>query len=91
MTKVEVSKCCNAIAYEDYKTNKKGEDIDIWVCDKCKKECEVELECETCLGTGTVDQMGYVYPGEPHMAPIDTGRCPDCSCDDYDDDNRDDQ
>lgn len=89
MTKIEVSNCCDALAYEDYKTNKKGEDIDIWICDKCKKECEVRLECETCLGTGEVDEMEAVYPGEPHMAPIGTGRCPDCCSYEDDFDNSD--
>lgn len=35
--------------------------------------------CETCDGTGEVTTMEYVYPGEPHMAPIGTAPCPDCS------------
>jgi len=34
--------------------------------------------CQTCGGTGEVSAMGYVYPGEPHMADIDTAPCPDC-------------
>lgn len=35
-------------------------------------------KCQTCGGTGEVDTMEQVYPGEPHMAPIGTGKCPDC-------------
>lgn len=87
MTQIEISKCCKAIAMEGYKKNSNGEDseIEIWICSKCRKECQVEKVCENCLGTGTVDKMGYVYPGEAHMAPIDSGRCPECCADDYDD------
>lgn len=36
---------------------------------------KVEEVCAHCLGTGEVSIMDYVYPGEPHMAPIGTKRC----------------
>lgn len=31
--------------------------------------------CEFCGGSGEVETMEYVYPGEPHMAPIGTQKC----------------
>lgn len=31
--------------------------------------------CAYCLGTGEVEKMVPVYPGEPHMAGIDTEPC----------------
>lgn len=34
--------------------------------------------CETCGNTGEVRTMEAVYPGEPHMADVGTGPCPDC-------------
>lgn len=88
MTKIQVSKCCKASIIEDEQIIN-GESKDLNTCYKCKKECEIEEVCETCLGTGEVDVMEYVYPGEPHMAPIDTGRCPDCYSDESDFDNSD--
>ena len=37
-------------------------------------------ECEFCGGTNgehhDIVTMEYVYPGEPHMAPIGTRDCP---------------
>lgn len=37
-------------------------------------------ECEFCGGANgehhDITTMEYVYPGEPHMAPIGTQRCP---------------
>lgn len=71
-----ISKCCREEATEDYKPHPKDkyEDIDIWVCSKCKKECEVEV-CADCLGTGEVTTMEAVYAGEPHIAPIGTRTC----------------
>lgn len=35
--------------------------------------------CRTCGGTGEVRTMEQVYAGEPHMADVGTGRCPDCN------------
>lgn len=56
-------------------------------------EDEESEVCETCGGTGEVDRMEAVYPGEPHMASIDTQPCPDCSIrndeDDYEPDDED--
>jgi len=37
-----------------------------------------KFNCDTCEDTGEVRVMGYVYPGEPHMADVDTAPCPDC-------------
>lgn len=41
---------------------------------------ESSEECEYCGGTDgehhMVRQMGYVWPGEPHMADIDEVQCP---------------
>lgn len=34
--------------------------------------------CATCGGTGEVSRMEAVYPGEPHMADVGIGPCPDC-------------
>lgn len=31
--------------------------------------------CELCEGDGWVAVYGYVYPNEPHQAPIDTQTC----------------
>lgn len=35
--------------------------------------------CETCGGDGKISAPGYVYPGEPHIADIETQPCPDCT------------
>jgi len=57
-------------------------------CSECFKEENADRErlevCETCGGTGEVSCMEAVYPGEPHMAPIGTERCPDCNMPDFD-------
>lgn len=85
MTTKEISVCCKADVTEDYKPHPrdKHEDIDIYVCDKCKLECEVESVCELCNGTGKVSQSEAVYPGEPHMADIGESTC-ECSVRDDD-------
>lgn len=58
---------------------------------------EPKEACGSCGGSGEVTTMEYVYPGEPHMAPV--GIAP-CRCrwddddepeDDWDDDDRDDE
>lgn len=41
-------------------------------------ECGAEEVCEHCGGEGEVSAMGQVYPGEPHMADIETEPCPFC-------------
>lgn len=71
-----ISKCCRVEAREDYKPHPrdKHEDIDIWVCTKCEKECEVEEVCGFCLGTGevSVDEDD----GEGHTARgVGTRKC----------------
>lgn len=78
METISISKCCRVEANEDYKQDPrdKYEDIDIWVCSKCHKECEVEQVCALCLGTGEIVTSEQVYPGEPHMADIGTAVCP---------------
>lgn len=83
---IYISTCCKADANEDYKPDPrdKYEDIDIYVCSKCKKECEVEDVCEDCRGTGEVTTMEQVYPNEPHTAPIGTEKC-HCQSRDNDD------
>ena len=39
---IEVSKCCGALVYEDYKDNPRDhhDPIEIYTCSKCKCECE---------------------------------------------------
>jgi len=37
-----------------------------------------EEVCNTCGGTGEVTIPGKVWPGEPHLADVDSGPCPDC-------------
>lgn len=39
----------------------------------------ITKKCDTCDGTGEVTTMEYVYPNEPHMAPIGTKTCIDCN------------
>jgi hypothetical protein len=34
--------------------------------------------CPKCGGTGEVMKDGPVYPGEPHMAAVDSEVCPEC-------------
>ena len=36
---------------------------------------EIGAICESCQGTGEVQKMEPVYPGEPHMAAIGTEKC----------------
>ena len=38
-------------------------------------ECKVEEPCAVCGGTGEVEIMERVYPGEPHTAPIGSQKC----------------
>lgn len=74
---IEVSACCKAGLVEDFKDNPKDhhDPIEIYTCEKCKKECEVEEVCELCHGTGEVTVDEQVYANEPHMAPIGTQKC----------------
>ena len=44
-----------------------------------------DLECEFCGGTGEVTVDEYVYPGEPHTAPIGSKHCICTLGDDSDD------
>lgn len=86
---IEVSKCCGALVYEDYKDNPRDhhDPIEIYTCSKCKCECEVEDVCEYCLGTGETTEMEPVYANEPHMAPIGTRMCL-CQIKEKDDDDQ---
>lgn len=86
MTTKLISKCCKADALEDVKTNPKDHHdlIDIYICEKCKQECEVDEVCDICEGTGKVSVSEQVYPNEPHMADIGEGPC-ECSINDNDD------
>lgn len=34
-----------------------------------------DKECEHCNGTGIVDAVVAVYPGEPHMAHVGSQQC----------------
>lgn len=71
-----LSKCCKEKAIADWiETPAGGEPKTVYTCTKCEKECEVDEVCAECLGTGEVTTMEYVYPGEPHMAPIGTKPC----------------
>lgn len=73
----EVSSCCKAIPIEDYKENPRDHHapIEIYTCDKCKLECDVEEVCELCDGSGEVTVSEQVWPNEPHMADIGTQKC----------------
>lgn len=75
---IEISKCCKAYLIEDSVINPRDhhDSHPIYVCSKCNKECEAI--CATCWGTGEINTMEKVYPGEPHEAPIGTQKCPDC-------------
>jgi hypothetical protein len=42
---------------------------------KYREETELEEKCEYCGGTGELDCMDAVYPGEPHMAMVGTRKC----------------
>lgn len=42
-----------------------------------EKKLEKEDICPDCDGTGEVDCMETVYPGEPHMAMVGSRKC-DC-------------
>lgn len=88
---IEVSKCCKADLVEDFKDNPRDhhDPIEIYSCKQCKRECETEEVCADCLDTGEVAEMDYVYPGEPHMAPIGTRKCI-CQLREKDEDDNDD-
>lgn len=47
-----------------------------------------EAICEHCHGEGVVTSMGFVYAGEPHMAPIEERVC-ECQLSEPDYDNQD--
>lgn len=57
------------------------EKLNSWYEHKSNKEKVIEAEeekefdCEDCQDTGEIDCMGYVYPGEPHQAMIDSRPC----------------
>ena len=76
METTEISVCCRTEVTEDYKpdTRDKYEDIDIYICNKCKQECKVETVCADCLGTGEI-----VYDeddGEGHLQRgVGTRKC----------------
>ena len=86
-----ISKCCREEAFEDFKENPYDDPqanevnpIEIWVCSKCKKECEVEEVCAYCLGDGeySTDESD----GEGHiMRGVGTQKCHCTIEDDYDD------
>ena len=38
-------------------------------------EINLEEPCSVCGGTGEVEVMERVYPGEPHIAPIGSQKC----------------
>lgn len=64
-TKILISKCHVAEVTEKESVT---DDIHyVYVCTKCKQECEVESVCAVCLGTGVVDtyyrgdDTGYNY------------------------------
>ena len=88
MRHIVKSECCGEEAFEDYKDNPRDhhDPIEIYSCSKCKQECEVELVCEFCFGTGELTTMEQVYAGEPHMAPIGSRPCV-CQLRDNDNDN----
>lgn len=73
----EVSVCCKATPIEDYKNNPRDhhDPIEIYTCEKCKLECEIEEVCALCDGSGEVTTSEQVYAGEPHMADIGSEKC----------------
>lgn len=44
---------------------------------------KTKFDCAMCEDTGEVSAMGFVYPGEPHMADVETVPC-ECRIDDDD-------
>lgn len=73
-----VSACCGARAIPDWAIvdDDSLEHLKlVYTCLKCEKDCEIDPVCEFCGGEGEVTTMEYVYPGEPHMAPIGTRTC----------------
>lgn len=82
METTTISKCCRALAIPDVVVDKEIPMADLYkhpvihyTCLECENDCEVEEVCADCLGTGEVPIMEYVYPGEPHMAPIGIKPC----------------
>lgn len=66
----EVSHCCKARLIDDFKENFWDHDdpIEIYTCETCKQECDVEEVCDDCLGTGEIvtdedDGEGHVMRG----------------------------
>lgn len=75
-----ISKCCREEVPEA-----DGEEGVLWLCPRCKGECEVEEVCAYCLGDGeySTDESD----GEGHiMRGVGTQKC-HCTIDedDYDD------
>lgn len=52
----KVSKCCRELADQD--------EHKIWYCTACGKDCQYEIICAECEGTGFVDDP--VYDGDSH-------------------------
>lgn len=50
------SKCCGVEAVEDFKDNPRDhhDPIEIYRCNLCHKECEVDEVCDECFGTGEI-------------------------------------
>ncbi len=74
-----ISQCCNKEVSEDYKQSPydKNEDIDIYVCSKCKRECLVNEVCAYCLGTG--EESLDEDDGEGHlMKGVGSKKCIHC-------------
>lgn len=84
METISISKCCRVEAVEDYKDNPKDhhDPIPIYICKKCKLECEVEDVCEDCFGTGEVSYDERDNDGNWQRG-VGTRKC-ECQIDDSD-------
>lgn len=71
MKTIKLSACCDLEVFE------KSED-GLYICPKCEKECNFDVVCAECLGTGELGFMEQVYNNEPHMADTGSRKCPFC-------------
>ena len=68
-----ISKCCKVEVPEADEENNGV----LWLCPKCKNECEVEEVCAYCLGTK--EEVYDEDDGEGHMQRgVGSRPCPHC-------------
>ena len=68
-TKINVSDCCKAGLIEDFKNNPRDhhDPFEIYICEKCKQECEEIDVCEICLDTGKYEEEDGYTKVCPHV------------------------